>query len=181
MATCNKMSCRQCPFCNGTGMVGFNTIEADKKIIKPEVSNEIVIYTDGSCVSEYGGWGAVIINSGEISYHNGPVFEHPTTNNRSELSAILEALKIVPSGYNITIYSDSQYSIKALTVWRYNWEKKGWKTANGKDVKNKDLIDQIVPHLQLNVVKFLHVKAHNGDIYNEKADRLANEGRIKQL
>ena len=105
----------------------------------------VEIYTDGSCKNKVGGWGIVVVNDGEVTAKSGGLVpEEPTTNNRAELFAIYVALHNYSSfseTNEIIIYSDSEYSIKSLTVWGKNWRNNGWKTSARKDVKNKDLIE----------------------------------------
>lgn len=135
-----------------------------------------VFYTDGSCVEKYGGFGIVIVDDGEESgTHNGPLTEYPTTNNRSELFAILT----VVSNYqgDLLIRTDSKYCIDGLTKHITHWMQNGWKTSKGGDVKNTDMIKEIHKLSQGRSVIFQHVYGHTGDKYNEVADKLASLGR----
>jgi ribonuclease HI len=143
------------------------------------------IYTDGGCKANgkndaIGGIGiAVYKNSQEIYTYN-QAFTH-TTNNRMEYRALIQAMRLVieKKWENVIFFSDSQLLIKTVNEWIYGWQKNNWR-KNGKGsatkIKNLDLVLQIW-ELKLNLpksIKFSWVKAHNGDIGNEKADELTN-------
>ena len=142
---------------------------------------EISIYTDGACSGNpgKGGWGALLIageNKKEISGG-----EKETTNNRMELTAPIEALKLVKRPYKIKLYSDSAYLINAFTNgWLNNWKKNGWKTADKKDVKNRDLWEQIYKFTQIHEIEWIKVKGHADNIYNNRCDELAR-GETEKL
>lgn len=142
---------------------------------------EISIYTDGACSGNpgKGGWGALLIageNKKEISGG-----EKETTNNRMELTAPIEALKLVKRPCKIKLYSDSAYLINAFTNgWLNNWQKNGWKTADKKDVKNRDLWEQIYKFTQIHEIEWIKVKGHSDNEYNNLCDKLA-VAAIKQI
>ena len=109
---------------------------------------------------------------------------YPTTNQVAELYAIYSAISHLLSHYKqdlittgATIYTDSMYSIGCLTDWYHNWKRNGWINSKGEKVANKELIQGILNLSTGLKITYVHVKAHNGDKYNEWADRLANEGR----
>lgn len=135
---------------------------------------EISIYTDGACSGNpgKGGWGALLIageNKKEISGA-----EKDTTNNRMELTAPIEALKLVKRPCKIKLYSDSAYLVNAFTNgWIYNWQKNGWKTADKKDVKNRDLWEEIYKYTQIHKIEWIKVKGHSDNEYNNLCDKLA--------
>lgn len=135
---------------------------------------EISIYTDGACSGNpgKGGWGALLIageNKKEISGA-----EKDTTNNRMELTAPIEALKLVKRPCKIKLYSDSAYLVNAFTNgWIYNWQKNGWKTADKKDVKNRDLWEEIYKFTQIHKIEWIKVKGHSDNEYNNLCDKLA--------
>ena len=133
---------------------------------------KLIVYTDGSCVSNPGPGGWAVI---------GPNFElsgnHPeTTNNRMEMTAIVESLKYFKESdfHKMEIVSDSQYSIDTFSKWMYAWEKRGWKKNNG-EIKNLDIIKEAFDLLKDNrdKVTFKKVKGHAGHPLNERADELA--------
>ena len=99
----------------------------------------IKIYTDGSCIGNpgNGGWAAIIIENGKKTQIKGSKKE--TTNNQMELLAPIKALKKIPKGSKVQIFTDSKYVKSGITEWIHNWKKNGWKTANKKEVKNKEL------------------------------------------
>ena len=147
------------------------------KQIQPIKNSTIVtIYTDGSCIDKVGGYGFTTTNGQEFK---GRVPYNPATNQISELYAIYKAIMYCNNKNvkDLTIYTDSKYSIGCLSQWYFNWVKNGWKNSKGEPVKNKELIKSIISVSSKINITYYHVKAHNGDKYNEIADTLANEGR----
>jgi ribonuclease HI len=137
----------------------------------------IKVYTDGACKGNPGpgGWGALIINNSEKKEIYGG--ENETTNNRMELSAVIEALKAIDSqACPLTIFTDSTYVLKGMTEWIKGWKNNNWIASNKKPVKNKDLwliLDSLV---SLYKIEWIWVKGHSGHPENERADYLANLG-----
>ena len=135
---------------------------------------EITIYTDGACSGNPGpgGWGAVLMFGDykkEISGSN-----KETTNNIMELTAVIEALRLVKYPCKIKLYSDSAYVINGfLQGWIYNWVKKGWKTADNKPVKNKELWEELYNFTKIHEIEFIKVKGHSDNEYNNRCDELA--------
>ena len=136
----------------------------------------VTIYTDGACKGNPGpgGWGAWLSSGG----HDKELFggEPQTTNNRMELTAVIEALAALKRSSEITLYTDSEYVRKGITEWIIGWKKRGWKTADGKPVKNMDLWQRLDALRALHQVHWRWVKGHAGDPGNERADQLANRG-----
>jgi ribonuclease HI len=144
------------------------------------VETPIEIYTDGSCLGNpgVGGYGFIIIYSIKNNGNNkqkkliGHGGRADTTNNKMELLAVIKALRTIQkkgfSGNPITLYSDSQYVIKGITEWI-----KGWKTRNFKDVKNTELWKELDSLTINKKIEWKWVKAHNGNLYNERVDKLA--------
>ena len=135
----------------------------------------IKIYTDGSCLENpgNGGWAAIIIDDGKKTQIKGS--KKNTTNNQMELLAPIEALKKVPKGSKIEIFTDSKYVKSGITEWIHNWKKNGWKTASKQPVKNKDLwteLDQMTNEFQ---IKWSWVKGHSTDVLNNEVDLIARE------
>ncbi|MBV9385514.1 MAG: ribonuclease HI [Chroococcidiopsidaceae cyanobacterium CP_BM_ER_R8_30] len=134
------------------------------------------IYTDGACTGNPGpgGWGLVIY------FTDGSVYEQGgnaalTTNNRMEMQAAIAALTLLASAEQsepVTLYTDSEYLLKGVTQWVKGWKKKGWKTAQGKDVLNRDLWETL-DELNTQRVKWQHVRGHTGDVGNERCDAIA--------
>ncbi|GJG95827.1 ribonuclease HI [Cupriavidus pauculus] len=137
---------------------------------------EVTIYSDGACKGNPGpgGWGAVLVSAG----HEKELFggENPTTNNRMELMAVIEALRALKRPCVINIYTDSQYVQKGISEWIHGWKKRGWQTADKKPVKNADLWQILDELRQPHTVEWHWVRGHNGHPGNERADRLANRG-----
>ena len=134
-----------------------------------------IIYTDGACSGNPGpgGWGAIILNEENETNISGK--EKSTTNNRMELMAPIMALRKIKKASKIIIYTDSIYLKNGITTWIKNWEKNGWKSANKKPVKNKDLWVTLNKLSKEHVINWKWVKAHAGNKYNEIADKLATE------
>ena len=135
-----------------------------------------IIYTDGACSKNpgQGGWGAVIIDEDEKQYNvSGKVKD--TTNNRMELMAPIMALKKIKTKSDVTIFTDSIYVKRGITEWIKNWEKNGWKSANKKSVKNKDLWVKLNDLCQKNTIVWKWIKGHSNNKYNDLADELATK------
>ena len=135
-----------------------------------------IIYTDGACSGNPGpgGWGAIIIDE-KKNQINLSGKEKSSTNNRMELMAPIMALKKIKRSSEIVIYTDSTYLKNGITIWIKNWEKNGWKSANKKPVKNKDLWVELNKATGKKLIFWKWVKAHAGNKYNELADKLATE------
>ena len=133
----------------------------------------IKIYTDGACSGNPGpgGWGVFIENSGNVTELSGR--DENTTNNRMELKAVIEALKFFTINSELTIHTDSKYVMDGASRWIINWKKNNWKTAQKKDVKNKDLWIELDNLLNYHDVSWVWVKGHDGIYGNERADYLA--------
>ena len=133
----------------------------------------IKIYTDGSCLNNpgKGGWAAIIINNGEKTKINGS--KENSTNNQMELLAPIMALKKIPRGSKVLIFTDSKYVKSGITEWINNWKKNGWKTASKKDVKNKDLWIKLDGLSSSFDIEWNWVKAHSTDKLNNEVDLLA--------
>ena len=126
-----------------------------------------------------GGWGAVLMykeNKKEISGS-----QQDTTNNIMELTAVIEALKILKYPCQVELYSDSAYVVNAFDKgWIYNWVKNNWKTADKKPVKNKELWQELYDLTKTHKVKFIKVKGHADNEYNNRCDELAT-GAIEHM
>ena len=135
----------------------------------------IKIYTDGSCLENpgNGGWAAIIINNGQKTNIKGS--KKNTTNNQMELLAPIEALKKIPKGSKVQIFTDSKYVKSGITEWIYNWKKNGWKTANKQEVKNKDLWKELDILANDFEISWNWVKAHSTDELNNEVDLIARK------
>ena len=136
----------------------------------------IKIYTDGACRGNpgRGGWGVFIINGQESKKIFGGKIE--TTNNEMELTAAIKGLEFFNSPTDLDLYTDSKYVMDGINDWIHNWKKNGWKTANKKPVKRANLWMELDKLNSLHDVKWYWVKGHSGDIGNDIADELANQG-----
>ena len=135
----------------------------------------IKIYTDGSCLGNpgNGGWAAIIIDDKKKIQIKGS--KKDTTNNQMELLAPIKALKKIPEGSNIQIFTDSKYVKSGITEWIHNWKKNGWKTANKQPVKNKDLWTELDLMTSKFEIKWSWVKGHSTDKFNNEVDLIARE------
>jgi ribonuclease HI len=132
-------------------------------------------YTDGACSGNPGpcAWGAVVIEPDAVTIHREGVYIGLGTNQVAELTAAIEGLARTPVGAQVTLISDSQYVLKGLTEWRAGWERRGMRTADGSPVKNVELFKRLYKLADERKVTAQWVKGHNGDKYNEEADKLA--------
>ena len=142
--------------------------------------NKVVdIYTDGACSGNPGpgGWGVLIqLDDKNIELSGG---DNETTNNRMELMAAIIALEEINKDYKINLYTDSNYVKDGITSWISNWKKNSWKTANKKDVKNKDLWIRLDAAIKGKDISWIWVKGHAGNAGNEQADYLARSALEK--
>ncbi len=136
----------------------------------------IEIFTDGACRGNPGpgGWGVLL----RTSKHQKQLYggEPQTTNNRMEMTAVIEALRTLKHQGQLKITTDSQYVLKGVTEWMPNWKMKNWKTAARKPVKNADLWQILDSLLDGHEVEWVWVKGHSGHVENELVDDLANKG-----
>ena len=137
-------------------------------------ASDVVIYTDGACSGNPGpgGFGVVMMYGGtrrELSQG----FRR-TTNNRMELLAVITALETLTRPCEVTVYSDSEYVVNAITKgWLRSWQARGWRKADKKPVLNIDLWQRLVPLLARHEVEFKWVRGHNNNVENERCDVLA--------
>lgn len=134
----------------------------------------MTLYSDGACRGNPGpgGWGVLLQYGGEQKELYG--FSKSTTNNRMELMAVIEGLKILKRPCNIHLNTDSKYVLQGITEWLENWKKNGWKTAAKKAVKNEDLWKLLEKEASRHNIEWFWVKGHSGNPGNERADILAN-------
>jgi ribonuclease HI len=137
---------------------------------------EVDVFTDGACRGNPGpgGWGAILRAGGREKELWGG--EDGTTNNRMELTAVIRALEALKRPSRVRVYTDSQYVQKGISEWIHSWKRKGWKTADKKDVKNADLWRELDALAQQHEVEWHWVRGHAGHPENERADALANRG-----
>ena len=137
---------------------------------------QVEIYTDGACSGNPGpgGWGAVLMYGEHKTEISG--FEKSTTNNKMELTAAYEALKRLKEPCKVNLYSDSAYLINAfLQGWLDKWIKNGWKRNKNEEVKNVELWKELVNLAGIHEIKWIKVKGHADNEYNNRCDKLATD------
>lgn len=141
---------------------------------------KITIYTDGACSGNpgVGGWGAILIyKDNKKELYGGNLH---TTNNKMELTAVIEALKSLKKECEIDLYTDSKYVKDGITEWLYNWKKNNWKNSQKKDVLNKELWQELDSLQENHKINWYWVKGHADNELNNRADELARLG-IKEI
>lgn len=142
---------------------------------------KVIIYTDGACSGNPGpgGWGTILMYNGNKKEISGA--KNNTTNNVMELTAALEGLKMLKFPCEVELYSDSAYLVNGFSQgWIYNWKKNNWKTASKEPVKNKEIWEEIYNLTQIHKVKFIKVKGHADNEFNNRCDEMARNA-IKTL
>jgi ribonuclease HI len=136
---------------------------------------EIRMYTDGACEGNPGpgGYAAILDRKGKRTEVTGG--ERQTTNNRMELLAVIAGLRSLAEPSVVSVVTDSQYVAKGMTTWIHGWRRKGWKTASGSPVKNRDLWEELDALGRRHRLRFEWIRGHNGHPENERADMLARE------
>ena len=142
---------------------------------------KVTIYTDGACSGNPGpgGWGAILMCDGTKKEIFGS--DAQTTNNIMEITAVLEALKLLKVECEVEVYSDSAYVVNAFNQgWIYNWMKNNWRTANKEPVKNQELWQELYSLTKKHKVEFIKVKGHSDNEFNNRCDFLATNA-IKSI
>jgi len=136
---------------------------------------KIEIFTDGACRGNPGpgGWGALLRWADHTKELKGAQAE--TTNNRMELTAAIEALKVLKQPCEIDLTTDSQYVRRGITEWIVNWKKNQWRNSQKKPIKNQDLWQSLDEQTQRHQIHWHWVKGHSGHPENERVDQLAND------
>lgn len=140
------------------------------------MENPVELFTDGACRGNPGpgGWGALLRYGGvEKTLHGG---QNDTTNNQMELMAVIKGLEALKKPSQVVVTSDSKYVLSGITEWMPNWKRRGWKTANKKPVRNKELWQKLDELVERHQIQWNWVKGHSGHRENEIADQLANQG-----
>ena len=135
---------------------------------------KVIIYTDGACSGNPGpgGWGAILMYKDMKKEISGG--KKDTTNNIMELTAALEGLKLLKFPCEVDLYSDSAYLVNGFSQgWIYNWQKNNWKTSSKEPVKNKEIWQEIYRLTNIHKVKFIKVKGHSDNEFNNRCDELA--------
>ncbi|MDQ3075053.1 MAG: ribonuclease HI [Pseudomonadota bacterium] len=133
----------------------------------------VEIFTDGACKGNPGpgGWGALIrMGARERELSGG---ENPSTNNRMELTAAIEALNALTKPCRVTVTTDSNYVRDGIMKWIHGWQRNGWRTADRKPVKNAELWQALLAASTVHQVEWRWVKGHSGHAENDRVDELA--------
>lgn len=145
-----------------------------------QAQKTVEIFTDGACRGNpgEGGWGA-LLRYGE---HEKELYGYQAhaTNNQMELMAAIQGLEALKASCHVALTTDSQYVRQGITAWLHNWKKKGWKTASGQAVKNKELWQRLDAAAQFHEIEWHWVKGHSGHAENERVDALANKAIDEQ-
>lgn len=137
------------------------------------MNKEVTLYTDGACSGNPGpgGWACVLVYKGTEKKLSGG--EKETTNNRMEITAVIEGLKALKEPCAVDLYTDSKYVLEGATKWLSGWREKGWKRADKKPVLNVDLWQILSDLLPQHEINWHWVKGHAGNPYNERVDMMA--------
>ena len=138
------------------------------------MKKQVTIYTDGACSGNPGpgGWGAILVYKGIEREMSGG--DASTTNNRMELTAVIEALEALKEPCEVELCSDSRYVLDALTKgWAVSWRANGWKKADKKPALNSELWDRLLTLTERHKMSYVWVKGHEGHPYNERCDAMA--------
>ncbi len=178
---------RQCRACRGDGdgatatTSSRRTVTATSNLTVAEVLERFSdgpsdgVFTDGSAVPNPGpgGWGAVYVRDNDVveeAHGHAP----DTTNNRMELTALIEGIKLVPSGTAVTVYTDSNLAARTVNEWAAGWKRNGWRKKDGKPVKNPDLVEELFEIVESRPeIEVRWIRAHDGNRWNEYADALS--------
>lgn len=133
-----------------------------------------IIYSDGACSGNPGAGGWAYIHWTPADYvQEGSGFDPSTTNNRMEMTGALEAIRKIPAGEHIIVLTDSVYLIRGITQWIFGWQRRGWKNAEGNDVLNKDIWEDLARACRGKKIEWRYVRGHTGVPGNERVDQLA--------
>lgn len=137
--------------------------------------NTVEIFTDGACSGNPGpgGYGAILKYGNKIKEISG--CEAKTTNNRMEMTAIIEALRQLKRPCKITLVTDSKYVVKGITEWMPGWIKRNWLTSQKKPVLNRGLWEELLKLSHLHQIEWKWIKGHHGHPHNERCDQLARD------
>lgn len=147
----------------------------ESKTIGGNKGSQVEIFCDGACSGNPGpgGYGAILRYNGHEKELSGG--EGHTTNNRMELTAAIEALRLLTRPCRVTVTTDSQYLVKGITEWIKGWQAKGWKNSKKEPVVNRDLWEELLAVTAPHVISWQWVRGHDGHVENERCDVLARE------
>lgn len=154
-------------------------VTGDNETMTTDQSKTVHIHTDGACLGNPGpgGWGALLrCNGREREIAGG---DPATTNNRMELMGAIMALETLTEPCTVILHTDSQYVRQGITEWMKNWVRRGWKTAGGDPVKNRDLWERLYAATHRHMIEWKWVKGHSGDPHNDRVDILARDAALR--
>ncbi len=136
--------------------------------------NLVKLYADGSCHGNPGpgGWGVILEAEGRARELSGA--DPATTNNRMELRAVIEGLRVLRVPCRVEVVTDSRYVVDGMRSWLAGWKRNGWRTAGRQPVRNVELWQELDAEASRHEVRWTWVRGHSGHVQNERADRLAN-------
>jgi ribonuclease HI len=151
---------------------------------KPDAGRapEVVLYADGACTGNPGpgGWGAILADPSTGRERELSGSDPATTNNRMELTAVLEGLRALEHPSRVRVVTDSRYVVDGMTSWAERWQRNGWRTADRKPVKNRELWEDLLRLARVHELRFEWVQGHAGHPENERCDQLAVEAYRKR-
>ncbi|MNP22107.1 Ribonuclease H [compost metagenome] len=142
---------------------------------------KVIIYTDGACSGNPGpgGYGAILMHDGNTKEISGG--QKDTTNNKMEMMAVIKGLEMLKFSCDVEIYSDSTYVVDSIEKgWIYSWKKNNWIKSNKEKAKNIEMWEKILEYMNIHNIRFIKVKGHSDNEYNNRCDELAREA-IKSL
>lgn len=150
-----------------------------KTAAPPAPTTLVEIFCDGACSGNPGpgGYGAILRYNGHEKEIRGGAPQ--TTNNRMELTAAMEALRLISRPCRITIVTDSQYLIKGMTEWIHGWQKRGWQNSKKEPVLNRDLWEELLQLSSQHIVNWQWIRGHAGHAENERCDALARQAIVE--
>lgn len=166
----------------GRGLPEREVLTTDEVLERYTAGPQSGIFTDGGCDPNPGpgGWGMVHVSQGQI-VHEACGGDRDTTNNRMEMTALINALEYLPRDAEVTVFSDSELCVKTLTEWAKGWKARGWTRKGGLAIANLDLVMRAYEDLREHPgVRIEWIKAHDGSRWNEYADALATKGMRSQ-
>jgi ribonuclease HI len=139
--------------------------------------DEVMLYTDGACLGNPGpgGWAYILRHAGTGKERRESGGSSETTNNRMELTAVIEGLEALKRPCIVRVYCDSQYIVRGMNEWIGDWCRRGWKTADKKPVRNEDLWRKLLELSDKHQISFEHIRGHRGHAENEWCDRKARD------
>lgn len=140
------------------------------------MNKKIIMYTDGACSGNPGpgGYAAILMYGDNVKEISGG--EKDTTNNKMEITAVIKGLEAIKEPCDVDIYSDSAYVVDSVEKgWLFGWKKNNWIKSDKKQVKNIELWEEMLKYLKIHNIKFIKVKGHSDNEYNNRCDKLAVE------